>query len=537
MTHATKHFAPQRRSEGVMQGTLGARAPSEASRSGVTWPQALAASLVSPALLSLSFPTFDAGIISFIALVPLFLLWSRASWKQAFWWGWLAGAVTSLLLFHWMTTSIGDFVGAWSLLALILLCGYYGLFMAAVAVLTALVCRGDFRALAVFAVPAAWLLVESIRTRGVLGLPFGELGLVAAHLPWLLPLAAYCGVFGLSALVALVNASVAGIIGGTPQAKRVGTIALAAVVLAIVAGDYARNRVVFERPALRVAVAQGNISQREKWTPAVFARTLTTYTDLTRKAAARGAKVVVWPETVVTAFPLQQPVLLSSLESLASQTGVWIMAGTIDRPSSDAYYNALLELTPQGAVGGVYHKRLLVPFAEYLPLDGLLRRLPLMDSASRFVAGPGPHLLSAAGYQWGTLICYESAFAPYARATANAGADALIVATDDAWFGGTGGPYQHADVAVVNAVSTGRWIVRGADTGISEIIDPKGAITARLGLDQQGLVVGDIGHGVTTPYDQFGAAWLLVLSLAVLVIGLVPRREAATGWRSRRGKQ
>ena len=330
-----------------------------------------------------------------------------------------------------------------------------------------------FAALAVLAVPAAWLLVESLRTRGTLGLPFGELGLVAAHLSWLLPLAAYCGVFGLSALVALVNAALAGIIGGTLPARRAGAITLAVIALTIVGGDIARGRVTFEQPQLRVAIAQGNISQREKWSPATFARTLTTYTDLTRQAAARGAKLVVWPETVVTAYPLQQPALLQSLESLASQTGVWIAAGTIDRPASDVYYNALLMLTPLGSVAGVYHKRLLVPFAEYLPMDSLLRRLPLMDSASRFVPGPGPHLLPAAGYQWGALICYESAFAPYARATANAGADALIVATDDAWFGGTGGPYQHADVAVVNAVSTGRWIVRGADTGISEIIDPK----------------------------------------------------------------
>ncbi len=412
---------------------------------------------------------------------------------------------------------------------MVLLCGYYGLFMAAVAVLTSLVCRGAFRAIAVFAAPAAWLLVESLRTRGTLALPFGELGLVAAHLPWLLPLAAYCGVFGLSALVALVNAALAGIIGGTLPARRTGAIALAVVALTIVGGDIARNRVTFEQPQLRVAIAQGNISQREKWSPAMFARTLTTYTDLTRQASARGAKLVLWPETVVTAYPLQQPALLQSLESLASQTGAWIAAGTIDRPSPDVYYNALLVLTPSGTVGGVYHKRLLVPFAEYLPMDSLLRRLPLMDSASRFAPGPGPHLLPAAGYQWGTLICYESAFAPYARATANAGADALIVATDDAWFGGTGGPYQHADVAVVNAVSTGRWIVRGADTGISEIIDPKGAIIARLGLDQQGLVVGDVGRGFITPYDRFGAAWLLALALGVLVVGIIPQREAIDG--------
>lgn len=227
---------------------------------------------------------------------------------------------------------------------------------------------------------------------------------------------------------------------------------------------------------------------------------------------------------------------MARLESLARQTHVWIIAGTLDHPTTAGYYNSLLELTREGALGGIYHKRYLVPFAEYLPLEQLLRPLPLFDAASRFSSGPGPHLLSAAGFQWGTLICYESAFAPYARATANAGADAIIVATDDAWFGGTGGPYQHADVAVIDAVSTGRWIVRGADTGISDIIDPKGTIVSRLGLDQLGIVSADIGRGIITPYDRYGVVWLLGLALVALAAGLWRKRDKIVGWRSRRGR-
>lgn len=515
-----------------VSATLGL-APDRAST--VAWPLALAASLAGPIVLMCAFPTLDVGIVSFIALVPWFLLWSKASWKQALWWGWFAGAVMSLVLFNWMIHSIGDFVGSWSILALVLLCAYQGLFIAVVAVLTSLVGRGELRSISVFAAPAAWLLGETLRTRGQFGLPFGELGLVAAHLPWLLPLAAYGGVYLLSAVIALANGAIAALLGGTPGARRTGAIVLVVLALIIVTGYAARHRVSALPPTLRVAVAQGNISQREKWTPSIFEQTLETYTTLTRQAAARGAKVVVWPETAITSYPLQEPWLLTRLESVAAQSQVWIMAGTIDRPSPDGYYNSLIALTPEGTVGGVYHKRMLVPFAEFLPLDHMLRPLPLFDSASRFLSGPGPHLLAAAGWQWGTLICYESAFAPYARATANAGADALIVATDDAWFGGTNGPYQHADVAVVTAVATGRWIVRGADTGVSQIIDPRGTIVAQLGLGRQGIVVSDIGRGIVTPYDRFGIAWLLVLALGVVVAGLWRTREKATGWRSRRG--
>ncbi|MBV8262600.1 MAG: apolipoprotein N-acyltransferase [Candidatus Eremiobacteraeota bacterium] len=518
-----------------MTDALAARGIAEEKTPAVAWPLSLAASVAAPLLLGLAFPLVNAGLLAFIALVPLFLVWAKSSWKQALWFGWLAGILMFVVLFHWMIHSIGDFVGSWSWLALVLLSMVEGACIALVAVVTALIGRGQFRAICVVAVPAAWLLGETLRTRGSLGVPFGELGLVAAHLPWLLPIASYGGVYLLTGMIALANGALAGIIGGTPLARRIGAIVLVALAIVIAAGAGARHRIVFERPTLRVAVAQGNISQREKWSPSIFERTLAIYSGLTHEAAERGARVVVWPETAVTSYPLQEPSLLARLASLAARNKVWLMAGTIDRPSADGYYNAMLEITPSGSVGGVYHKKYLVPFAEYLPLNNLLRPLPLFDAASRFVSGPGPHLLSAAGMAWGTLICYESAFAPYARATANAGADAIIVATDDAWFGGTSGPYQHADVAVIGAVSTGRWIVRGADTGISDIIAPDGSIVASLGLDHQGVVVGDIGRGVVTPYDRFGIAWLLVLALAAVVAGMWRRSQRAVGWRSRRG--
>jgi apolipoprotein N-acyltransferase len=325
-------------------------------------------------------------------------------------------------------------------------------------------------------------------------------------------------------------------IGGSGRTRGVGALVLGVLIALVVFGNAARSRVTFDQPNLRVAIAQGNISQREKWTPSIFEYTLATYADLTRAAKAGGAKLVVWPETAVTSYPLQDPTLLKRLEGLASSTGVFIIAGTVDRPSADGYYNALIDLGPDGTLGGVYHKRFLVPFAEYLPLDRFLRAIPLLDNASRFVAGGGPVLLPAAGYRWGALICYESAFAQYARQTADAGADAIIVATDDAWFGGTSGPNQHADVAVIDAVSTGRWIVRGADTGISEIVDPKGNIIASLPIDQKGIVIGDIGRGFDTPYDRYGIGWLFGAAFLALVAGIVRRKELLTGWRSKRGK-
>jgi apolipoprotein N-acyltransferase len=490
---------------------------------------------VAPIALALAFPKTNWWPLSFVSLAPLFWLWSNASWKSAFWWGWLSGTLYFGLMLNWVPNSLGDYIGAWTILALVLLASWQGLAFAAAAILVSFIKRRGFGAVAVFAVPAAWFTTEFVRTRGEMGVPFASLGLVAAHVPWLLPMAAFAGVYGVGAIVALVNGALTGIVWGTPRGRTTACAVLAVLALLIIAGDISRARVVQPATRWKIAVAQGNISQRVKWSPDIFAHTIQVYSDLTRQASKRGARVVVWPETVVTAYPLQEPWLLHDLGAVASTSRVWLIAGTVDKLSPRGYRNAVIDLTPSGSLAGVYAKHLLVPFAEFLPLDRLLRPLPLLKQASDFFPGSGPHLLSADAVPFGILVCYESGFSSYARETANAGASALIVVTDDAWWGDTSGPYQHLDMAVVDAVETGRWVVRGAATGVSAVIDPHGRIVSSLPLDQQGVLVDKIGAPVDTPYVRFGALWLVLLALLALGIGLGRGRTRAVGWRSARG--
>ena len=479
----------------------------------------LAWSVGGPALVSLAFPPFNLSLFALIGLAALFLSWSRLSWKQALLWGWLSGTLLFAALLYWTSLTVFEFVGDWSALALVVLCGIEGSAVAATAVVASLVGRGTYRMASMFAIPAAWLLFESVRSQGSLGVPFGVLGLVAAHAPLLLPLASIGGVYLLTATIALVSAAIAALIGGQRRTRLA-----AAVAIAMVAVTSAWAKVYERNPSLphmlRVAIAQGDVEQRSKWSAATFAGSQAVYADLTREAASLGARVVVWPETAITESALQDETMVARMEALAKTTHAWVLAGALDSPGTGGYYNALLDFTPDGSVGGVYHKHWLVPFAEFVPFESILGRLPLMRSSSAFLSGPGPQMLPADGYRFGPLICYESASASYARETANAGADLIVVVTDDAWFDDTDEPYQHTDAAVVQAVATGRWIVRAASTGISAIIDPHGAIVSELGIGRRGVVVGDVGKGVTTMYDRYGVRWLLLLCLAVVLFSL-----------------
>ena len=187
-----------------------------------------------------------------------------------------------------------------------------------------------------------------------------------------------------------------------------------------------------------------------------------------------------------------------------------------------------MDLTPNGTLAGVYHKHRLLPFAEYTPLAWLFSRTGLLDDASDFLAGPGPRLLPAAGLRLGTMICYESAFPQYARANVDAGADLLVVATDDDWFTGTAEPQEHAAAARIQAVATGRWVVRSAQSGISEIVNSRGSVVKQIGIGEQGVTVADVGRPSDTPFDHYGAGWLLVLAAVFLAHGILYRDNSAS---------
>jgi len=484
--------------------------------------------------VSLAFPGANATPFAFVGLAPLFWLWSKSSWKAAFWWGLLGGAVMYTSALHWITDSLWYIIGDWFVLGMVLGALIEGAFVGVIALITSAMCRGRIGACAVFAIPAIWLLLDTSRSYFLPQLPFGELGVVAVHVPFLLPLAAFAGIAGLTAIVALVNGAALGIVAGDRRARIAGVAALGAVALVIAAGDFARSRIVIPAPTVRVAVAQGDISQRVKWSPAVFAQTMSTYSDLTASAARAGAKIVVWPETAITSFPLQDRRLMLHLQALAAASKVWLIAGTLSAPAPRTIYNSVIDIGPTGGFYGEYDKHILVPFAEYLPLDTLLRKLPLFNQASWFDAGPGPRILSAGDVRFGPLICFESAFLYYVRDTVNLGANALVIVTDDAWFDGSPGPQQHADFSRLDAVATGRWVVRGADTGISQLIDPAGRVVNMLPMDRSGVMLGDIGAPLETAYDRYGDDWLFVLATLAAVLGIVKLRERAFRWRSRR---
>jgi len=164
----------------------------------------------------------------------------------------------------------------------------------------------------------------------------------------------------------------------------------------------------------------------------------------------------------------------------------------------------------------VYAKHYLVPVVERVPFVPvrLFRAVPgLARWSGGFSSGRDLPVYASRIGRFGVLICYESAFEDLARKYRRAGADFLVNITNDAWFGRTAGPYQHASHLVLRAIETRIGIARAANSGISQFVDPLGRTQDATGLEEEASVVGRLrSSDVVTLYVRLGD-WVGMLAV------------------------
>jgi apolipoprotein N-acyltransferase len=231
---------------------------------------------------------------------------------------------------------------------------------------------------------------------------------------------------------------------------------------------------------------------------------------------------VVWPETAVPLFADRATGYLNNLATDARARGTTLLVGVPERDwvdGNERYYNSVLAL---GASQGRYRKRHLVPFGEYVPLRSILFfATKFVPGSGTFVPGESAEPLALDGYQAGISICYEDAFAREVAATVRRGATVLVNVTNDAWFGRSIGPAQHAQLARVRAREMGRPMLRVANTGLTFATDHRGRVVQAIPDDRAGVArVRVRPRAGATPYQVLSQGWLaggLLLAAAGLV--------------------
>ncbi len=455
------------------------------------------------------------------ALAGLFRTWALLPPRAAAVNGYLSGLVFFTLSFSWFGETAAALAGPLGFIIDLGPAVGEAFAFAFAALATSLAARRCPPALAPLVAAAAFTAGEWMRSSGVVGVPFGQLGLPLIDSP-LRPIAAFAGGYGLTLLVAAVAAYMAASLSRRNLRPLSGAVFALALVLTGVAW-WAWPARTLAAPTLRVAAIQGNIRQAVKATPEARILAAARYSAMTVAVAAQHPTFVLWPETVILTDMTRDTAAQARFGALARRIGIPIFVGTIVSDAAGNDYNAMVIFDRHGAMEATVAKRQLVPFAEFLPLPAWLRAIPVVNEIGSFEPGHGPQIdpLTHAG----TLICWESIFGDLAVEQARAGAAFFAVATDDAWFGTSDGPAQHAQATTLRAVETGRWIVRAASTGISGIVGPDGEWRSRSALQTQTAIVGDLGAAVAAPYVSIGPQPIGLATLAFVLLALFPWRR------------
>ncbi len=482
----------------------------------------IAAAVLSGLLVAGAFPPFGFSGLIWVAMMPL--LWAlstvegkRAGWK-GFGIGYLAGAVSCLIQFNWISTV--SWLGA--VLLPLYLAIYWGVFGAFAATLGKMRENGGpWGSLRVaFCLGAVWAGLEWLRGWMFTGFGWNGLGVALHEMPMMAQGADLLGVIGLSGLLVFFQAVFVAAWSGFPVAKPRGRwdfrIAVLAVILLF---GYGKARIAIESRAesvrLKTLLVQNNIPQdaaQVLWTDLEIHQA---YEDETLKALDRlktpdGKLSEKWPDWVMW------PECALTGRILRANDGTWgtwqINQDTISQirtagPFSLIYgvneleaeksgdnlvpkengraYNSIAVMSPDDTLA-TYRKHHLVIFGETIPfvdsipwLKQIYEQQSGMEYHGSFTPGESlePLPIRAGNTTIGTIptVCFEDSVPRLTRKFVRPEPQVIINVTNDGWFKESAAAAQHFATARFRAIELRRPMLRCANSGVSAAIDSTGS--------------------------------------------------------------
>jgi apolipoprotein N-acyltransferase len=443
---------------------------------------------LSGVLGALAFPKFGIWPLAFLSVAGFSLAAHGCRPRQ----GALVGLVYGLALFgpmlHWTAT----FVGAPPWLILAFNQSWY------TAALGALVPVLQRRRLWPLTVAAAWVAEEAIRDRFPFGgFPWGRWAFSQSDSPlrWFI---AVGGAPLLTFAVALVGTLVAAALLAPSLRVRSMHVVAAAAVVGVGALLAFPLRPARDLPTAQIAAIQGSVPDRGLEFNARRRQVLDNHVGQTLKLAAdvvsgKAPKpvLVLWPENASDIDPYDNEDAAAVIQKAADAIKVPILVGALaDGPGPTHVTNLGIvwgpaggsDLAPEGP-GETYVKRHPVPFGEYIPLRSIARAINSKVNlvARDMVGGHGDGLLRTTPFPVGDVICFEVAYDGLVRSSVDAGAQLIVIQTNNATFGHSAETWQQLAMSRLRAIEFGRTVVQVATSGTSAIIGPDGRTIAESG--------------------------------------------------------
>jgi apolipoprotein N-acyltransferase len=451
--------------------------------------------------MALALPPFDFAQLGWLALVPLLFAIEDCRPGEAFRRGYIAGLVFFSMTVWWTVhVTLPGMVALIAFLAL-----YFGAAAALFRIVAAslLAARRDTASrlaatnnlLVAGLCSAGWVTLEWVRGQFLMGgFPWNFLGVTQHRAVPVIQFASLTGVYGVSALVCVVNFALYFTvrrficqIRDRGYKRRLSWEFYIAMLLLGAAFFHGIRTLRHREPtrSLPVALVQGNIPQTLKFEPAQKLMILERYRSLTELAVAGRPDLIIWPETA-TPEPLRyDPATFALVTGIVAKAGAYLLTGTMDETlredgGADSF-NAAILAQPDASLQAVYRKTHLVPFGEYVPWRKVLPVMKwLTPIADSFERGREFTVFDVYGFRFGTVICFEDTVPGLFRRYVRRDVDFMVNLTNDAWFKTSPAAELHLANAKFRAIENRRPLVRATNNGVTCIVDEFGFVRVRL---------------------------------------------------------
>ena len=477
--------------------------------------------MLSGVLIALSMPNFDIWPLAWVALVPLLAALEGQSGKRKFLISLPFGLIWSIAVHNWYPFIFPPGLGYFLIVMV-------ATFYAGVISLGKILQEKIVGPLQVLVLPIVWSAIEWLRF--VAPVTSEWWFVLLANSQWQFPPAlqilSITGFPGLTFIIMLANVALATLIIGVLRRHKVKISAIAALAMSIIIVGWGAI-IIPQPPADTFTIAAtvdmvnqdteiqaggefsdvGYIAKTPEMSQAIF----DVNAELSRQIAAdANPTFVVWPENEFA--DITDAAMIGQLKGLAQELGIYITADVVWRVPEGMYDTALM-VGPDGQEVG--------------------RRAKINMTSGEvdhgFVRGPDDYPVFDTPYgKVGIAVCWDRHRTDILRKLAKKGAQIVLLPVDDdfdtRWF-----PAFHAADSVFRAVENRLAMGLGTTSGISQVIDPYGRMTARSDLYTRGIIIGPTFTVVEqTLYTSLGDWFGILISIlfgTVLVWSIIPGRR------------
>ncbi len=484
-------------------------------------------------LVVLAFQPFNYWFLTFLIPGLLYQLIKSEGIKNTFFISYFFGFGLWAFGTFWIENSITVYGGASPILGsflTLLLAAFLSLFQAISFTIFKLVNsqRKTYEVFLLF--PSTWVLSEWLREFLFTGFPWLYLGYTAVDNSLLQGYIPILGIFGISFLMVLISQIFLYLLGSLRDLTQRKSLYLSSFVLIIIfIGNQPLENINWTESTGKISatVVQPNIDIKEKWTQKGLQKIESEIEKKIRQNSLQNLtqiSVIFWPEVTLPSL-IQKDKVNEFRNNILNQNNILGMViGALSTNESEEINNSLIGI---GNISGIYDKKFLVPFGEYVPFSGLFNVFFDFFNFNRpqIFSGKNNDLIGNNLIKISSAICYEIAYQNVFLSNSKK-SNILFNASNDNWFGTGLGPHQHLQIARFRAAEHQKYLIRSTSTGISALINDRGQIikkieTSTIKNDLESFQEDVILRSGQTPHANFGKNPFLFILVIIFFISAI----------------